>query len=218
MERLMKVTGEGKIRVRPDQVEIGMIASGRDSDYLKAMAALANTRYPIYEALHGCGFDTSDLKTIKYHIGEHLEYSYDSAGVRRSRIDGYEYRHEMKVVFDIDKERLTTVLAALRNSNINPEINIVYSIKDKAKAKEQLLEMTVKDSMKKAKVLANATGVQLGNIVSVDYSWGEVKAKVSYMGTNYAKNVIVDDTGYVIALEPEDIELRETVTVDWEIQ
>ena len=45
---------------------------------------------------------------------------------------------------------------------------------DKEKAKNELIGRAVKDSMEKASVLAEASGAKLGNIMSIDYSWGEM--------------------------------------------
>ena len=49
-----------------------------------------------------------------------------------------------------------------------------YTIKDVEAAKNELLGKAVAESKKKAQVLTDAAGVKLGNIISIDYSWGEI--------------------------------------------
>lgn len=42
------------------------------------------------------------------------------------------------------------------------------------KSKNELLAATVKDSQAKASVLTEEAGVNLGKIITIDYSWGEI--------------------------------------------
>ena len=54
-----------------------------------------------------------------------------------------------------------------------PEFSIEYTIKNPEKSKNELLANAVKDSMGKANVLADAAGVVLGDIVTIDFSWAK---------------------------------------------
>lgn len=48
--------------------------------------------------------------------------------------------------------------------------------------KNKLLEKAVKDSRVKAEVLAKAAEMKLDELVSIDYSWGELKLTTSPYG------------------------------------
>lgn len=63
---------------------------------------------------------------------------------------------------------------ALVHCRVKPKLSIEYTVADKEKAKNELIGRAVKDSMEKASVLAEASGAKLGNIMSIDYSWGEM--------------------------------------------
>ena len=70
----------------------------------------------------------------------------------------------------------------------------------------------------KAEILCKASGNELGQLLSIDYNWGElnVTSKTRYsMGDSIrpslAKSVTVD-------IEPDDINVSDTVTFTWEIK
>lgn len=73
------------------------------------------------------------------------------------------------------------------------------------------------DSKEKAKVLAEAAGVTLGDIVTIDYSWGELEivSRPVERCMMSAANGAVDS--YAMDIEPDDIDVTDTVTVVWEI-
>jgi len=83
----------------------------------------------------------------------------------------------------------------------------------------KLLEKAVKDSRVKAEVLAKAAGMNLDELMSIDYSWGELKLTTSPYGRlmDSLKCNDSEDDYYMsdepLQLEPEDIRVSDTVTV-----
>ena len=79
------------------------------------------------------------------------------------------------------------------------------------------------DSKIKADVLCEAAGVELGDILSVDYSWGELDIYSRPMGVDMLESY-QDDEGYEddkfidMDIEPDDIDITDTVTVLWGIK
>ena len=81
------------------------------------------------------------------------------------------------------------------------------------------LESTLEDN---AAVLTQAAGLTLKEIQSVDYSWGEID--LEYRPMNRA--LLTDGYGeasmaansYDLDIEPDDIQVSDTVTVIWEIE
>lgn len=86
-------------------------------------------------------------------------------------------------------------------------------------AKNELLGKVVADSKKKAQVLTQAAGVTLGNIISIDYSWGEINifSDVKYGMTEAMAVCEAKEMSYEMDIEPDDIDVTDTVTVVWEI-
>ena len=95
-------------------------------------------------------------------------------------------------------------------------------MKDQEAARNELIGRAVIDAKEKAKVLANAAGVSLKDIQSIDYSWGRIDFDVRPMrGDMLAEEEDVCCAsaipGYAMDIEPDDINISDTVTVIWEI-
>ena len=93
-------------------------------------------------------------------------------------------------------------------------------MKDPEAAKNELLGKAVKDAKEKAVVITAAAGVTLKDIHSIDYSWGEIEFEVSPMNRLMkacSPVVACADSNYDLDIEPDDIEVADTVTVVWEI-
>jgi hypothetical protein len=128
----------------------------------------------------------------------------------------------MKIEFEADNALLGKVLYALAHSAVNPEFSIEYTISDSEKCKNELLAKAVDDSRNKAEVISKAAGVMLGDIFTIDYSWGEINfvtRPVQEMA--YAcKNTIGSQKpeSYDIDIEANNIEVTDTITVVWCIE
>ena len=125
----------------------------------------------------------------------------------------------MKVEFTSDNDRLGKVLYALANSDLDPEFNISYTVKDQESAKNELLGKAVADAKEKAAVLTQAAGVELKDIQTIDYSWGEINMEVCATNSMALRKVAAQAAAdsYSMDMEPDDIKVSDTVTVIWEI-
>lgn len=218
--RTIRVTGKGNLKVHPDMTRITVTMSALDKDYAQTLKNSSEDTEKIRDLLSGFGFARTDLKTLNFNVDTEYE-SYREGSEYKQRFAGYRYRHTMKVEFESDNGRLGKVLYALANSEIHPEFNISYFVKDQEKAKNELLGKAVTDAKEKAAVLTAAAGLELKDIQSVDYSWGEISMEVRPMGRMLAANKMsaangVED-GYSMDMEPDDINISDTVTVVWEI-
>ena len=125
----------------------------------------------------------------------------------------------MKVEFENDNDILGRVLYALGHSKLSPEFRISYAVKNPESARNSLLKKAVEDAKEKAEILAEAACVALKDILTVDYSWGEID--ITYESVKLAKSISVaeDSTdAYNLDIEPDDIDIEDTVTVIWEIE
>jgi len=217
--RTLRITGKGNVRARPDTTRITMTLAGMLPEYGDALKKSSEDTELLRELLKGFGFRETDLKTLRFDIDTEYE-SYKDRGVYKERLVGYSWRHQMKVEFDSDNIRLGKILAALAGSRAKPEFRISYTVKDPEAVKNELLEKAVADARKKAEVLAGAASLALGSIQTVDYSWGKVDLEVSPMNQMVKMSEIEaagnEDT-FAMNIEPDDIEMSDTVTVVWEI-
>ncbi len=219
--RTIRVTGKGQIKVKPDMTRITVTLVGSYKDYGETLRKSAQDTDQLKNILSAFGFERSDLKTLSFDVDIENE-SYREKGVYKWRLVGYKFRHIMKVEFESDHERLGNILYALANCPLNPEFRVSYTVKDPEKAKNELLGKAVKDAREKAVVLTGAAGVMLKDMQSIDYSWGKVDLEVHAMSRAAAAGGSVMalaecSDSYDLNIEPDDLEVSDTVTVVWEI-
>ena len=172
MERTIRVTGRGKMNVKPDTIELNIFVSKVYPEYAEAMEASAEMTEVLKAAAERAGFDPRDLKTTGFSINMNYEGVYDEKGNWKNKFAGYRYDHNLALRFDADNVKLGKMLWELSDCGADAEISINHTVKDPEPVRNELLAKAVKDSRTKAEVLAAASGVSLGDMISVDYSWG----------------------------------------------
>ena len=218
--RTIRVTGKGQIKVKPDMTRITMTVTDVYKEYGETLRRSSEDTEALKDVLSAFGFERSDLKTLSFNVDTEYE-SYREHGTYKQRFVGYRFHHVLKVEFDSDNDRLGRILYALANCSVSPEFRISYTVKDPESAKNLLLGKAVTDAEEKAAVLTQAGGVTLKEIQSIDYSWGEINFEYRPMnGDLLAERCIaapMATESYDLDIEPDDIEVSDTVTVIWEI-
>lgn len=219
MEKLIKVTGKGKLSVKPDLIRLLLTLEDKRETYEETLEQSTTQVEMLKDCFEKLGFDRTALKTTNFNVNTEYESYQDENKAWKQKFVGYKFVHAMKLEFDADNKRLGEVLYALAQAPISPEFRINYTIKDAESAKNKLLGKAVADSKEKARVLTEAAGVTLGDIVTIDYSWGEIEFVSEPMTRNMAKPVMLSAKAgsYDIDIEPDDIDVTDTVTVVWEI-
>lgn len=218
--RTIRVTGKGQIKLKPDMMRITMTLEGLHREYGETLRRSSEDTEALKDVLADFGFERSDLKTLNISVDTEYESYQDHDGSYKQRFVGYRFRHMMKVEFPSDNARLGKVLYALANCRVSPEFRISYTVKDPEAAKNALLGKAISDAKEKADVLTRAGGVGLKDIQSIDYSWGEINLEYRPMQDNVLADCSVSPRmakSFDLDIEPDDIELSDTVTVVWEI-
>ena len=214
------MTGKGQIKLKPDTTRITIDLEGVCPEYSEALRRSSEDTEQLKELFTAFGFERSDLKTLDFSVDAEYE-SYQEKNSWKRRFLGYKYRHSMKIEFASDNDRLGRILYALANCSAKPEFRLSYTVSDPEAAKNELLGKAVTDAREKACVLTKAAGVSLKDIQSIDYSWGEIDFEVRPMtridppGASYEETC--SDKSYDLNVEPDDINISDTVTVIWEI-
>jgi len=218
MERIIRVTGNGKLSVKPDLIQLFLTLENKGEEYAETARQATEYVEELKQCFEELGFERADLKTRCYSID--TEYERYQVNEREWKQRLVVSRHSLKIEFDADNNRLGQILYALAHTSVKPEFRIEYTVKDKEGAKKLLLSKAVADSKEKAQVLVTAAGVKLGDVATIDCSWDDI-AMVSrpLCGEVFAMNDI-DSTveSYKMSIEPEDITISDSVTVVWMIE
>lgn len=221
MMRTIKVTGKGKIEVKPDMIRLYVNTEGIYKEYEDTLRRSTEDTELLKDLFEILGFQRRDLKTVYFYVDTEYESYQGKDKSWKRRFKGYKYNHRMKIEFESDNKRLGQVLYALAHSPLKPELSIEYTVADVEKCKNELLHKAIEDSIQKAQVLATSANVKLGQIQSIDYSWGEIDFVTSPL--NEMKLMECPDCdmsapgSYDIDIEADDIAVTDTVTVIWEI-
>lgn len=220
MDRIIKVTGKGKISVKPNTIRLNIEAEGVYKEYEQAVKKSTEATCILRETIEKAGLKAEDLKTVHFDINSEYESYRDKNDDYRSRFVGYKYTHSMYIQFSSDNKQLGRVLYELAHCNVNVEFSICYTVKNADAVKNELLGKAVEDSKVKANVLAKAAGVSLGEIKSIDYSWGEINifSKPLNFGSCDMLLAEAEPKAYGIDIEVDDIDIQDTVTIVWEIK
>ena len=218
MERIIKVTGKGKISVKPDMIRLMLTLKNMEKTYDETLEQSTVQAEMLRDCFEKIGFERTDLKTLHFNFDTEYE-SYQEKKIWKRKLIGYKFIHNMKIEFDADNKRLGQVLDALAKANVSPEFRIIYTIKDEENAKNKLLGEAVSDSKEKAYILAEAAGVKLGDIVTLDYSWGEISFTSEPMTREFLSPIgcYEDSCDMPMNIEPDNIDVSDTVTVIWKI-
>ena len=212
----LRVTGKGQLKIRPDTTCIKISLKGMEEEYSEILHRSAMDTAKLKDLLSAYGFERSDLKTLYFDVD--TEYQRHKEGDEyKSRFVGYTYEHDLKIEFDSDHERLGKILYGLAHCSLQPEFRISYTIKDQEAAKNELLGKAVKDAKEKALILSKSAGVSLKEIESIDYSWGEVKFETRLFEQSKILSKATLNNSYDIDIEPDDMDVSDTVTVVWKI-
>ncbi len=218
--RTIRVTGKGQIKVKPDMTRITMTLTGVYKEYCETLRKSSEDTEVLKDVLSSFGFKRSDLKTLSFNVETEYESYRDENDNYKQCFVGYCFNHILKVEFESDNDRLGKILYALAKCSMRPVFRISYTVKNPVATKNLLLGKAVTDARGKAEVLTQAAGVVLKDIQSIDYSWGEIDFEYRPVNEGVLMKCCEPSmpySSYDLDIEPDDIDVSDTVTVVWEI-
>ena len=108
-------------------------------------------------------------------------------------------------------------MGAIADSRVNPKINIDFTVKNPAAVNELILQDAAANAKRKAEILCAASGVKLGELVCIDYNWGEITyiSQAKYAMEDCIMSAAASPCD--IDIDPDDIDAGDTATFVWEI-
>lgn len=218
MSKTITVKGIGNISVAPDLVILSMTLFSKDKDYGKAIDKAATNIEILNDALENVGFEKKSLKTEDFSVDTEYEYKKRNFENEERIFVGYVIKHYLKLEFSLDSKRLAKVLSAIGICIAHPQLSIAFSVRNVNEIHEEMLRSAAKNARRKAEILCDASNKKLGDLLSINYNWGELDV---FSDTQYRMDdSCIEKAGHdcsAIDIEPENIKLRDTVTFVWEI-
>lgn len=214
--KTITVKGVGTARVRPDWVVLTMDVGATREFYEAAMREANRGVERLQDAIVGAGFERTDLKTRSFDVDMQYENRKNRYGDYDRVFLGYKCSYNLSLGFDFEMERLGDVLAEIAECGAKPELRISFTVKNPAGVGEEILRSAAENARQKAEILCAASGVKLGEIVSIDYNWGEINIESRTRFDAPNEGVLLSTS--MPDIEPEDIDACDSVTFVWGIE
>ena len=175
MDKTLKITGFGKLFVRPDTTIIKIDLTNKDASYEIVLKKANDNLKIIKENLLNLNIKENQIKTSYF-----------------------------KVDIDNNNKLLGDILYILSKTSLNPTFSIEYIIKNQDRIKNKLLTNAIFDANKKANEIAKNLNIEINEIVNVDYSFSDQNFSLPLMENQYLKAVSTKEN-YNFDLNPDDI-------------
>lgn len=216
MDKILKVEASGIGKIKPDQIEISVVISRKSDVYEDVINSINQDLESMLQALNEIGIDREQTKTTSLNISNDYE-NYEENGVWKNRHIGYVATHQLKVKIDNDLDLLGDFMYKFSGLDLNPEIDFDFIVKDKSEAIDTAIENAIATAKVKAEKIAKSTGVELGDIVSIDYV-GKNLAETSgiFFSADLMRSAANAKASPDILVD--EIVVTETVEISWSIE
>jgi uncharacterized protein YggE len=172
--RSMNVSGTGRGSVVPDiaTINIGVrTEADQVNDALSGNTAQANA---IAKTLKDLGIDEKDIQTSNFNV-----YPSDRYNPMTGEVEGRFFVVENTVIVNVrDLTKLGDVLSAVVEAGANNIYGINFGVEDREAAVKEAREIAIQDAKAKAEAIAEAAGVELGDLLSINVYEGS--APITY--------------------------------------
>jgi uncharacterized protein len=161
--RTMNVNGTGKVYLVPDIAYINIGVHTENKNASEAVAANTAQTEKVIASLKAAGVDAKDVQTTNFSI--YPQQKYDNNGQPTGEIV---YMVDNTVAITVrDIEKLGELLDAAVKAGANNIYGITFDVSDKEAALAQARADAVANAQQIAKELADASGVTLGQVITI---------------------------------------------------
>lgn len=218
--KTLKITGIGHASMSPNQIELSFNLITLDKDYEKLNVQHNQKLETFISSLTSLGFKKEDIKTSSFNIKSKYKSIRSINGEYKEVFEGFYISQNLVLTFDYNMELLDKILNNIASSKTNPKLNISFTIKEKEKFQNELLENACCDARKKAELLANSFNQTIAGIISIDYSFGSIHlySSTRYDDEEFEGRNFKGKASTCSSITPLDIEKSENVTFVFELK
>ena len=163
----LNLSAYGEVKVAPDMATINFGVTTEAPTAQAAMADNARRMQEVFAALSRAGIADRDIQTS----GLNLSAQYDYVQDQPPRLRGYQASNQVTVVIN-DLTRVGTTADAVVGAGVNQINGIAFGLKDPKAAEDQARVLAVRALQDKARLYAQALGVELGAVRSLNEGGG----------------------------------------------
>ncbi len=210
VQKSITVTGTGVVKIVPDIAYINIGVTSQNENVTDAISENSSQAQAIKEKLVNLGIAEEDIQTSSFSVYPQSNYDY------QGNITGTTFVVNNNVYVTVrDLSSMGELLGGITESGANSIYGISFDVQDKSDALTQSRALALEFARQQAEEVAEASGVELGDIITVSVSSNDVPYIVSDSygmgGGSYisAAKVPISAGNYVIS---------SSVTVQYEIK
>ena len=162
--RLLKVRGHAVVPVTPDSAVVRLGIQIRAQTAQQALRRASEVVEAILRVTEWADVDQRDVQT---RSAELIPVWRDADKGRQLELAGYEARYELEVKVH-PPERVGLLVDEAVKAGANRVHGIRFGLRNPQAVQQQALQQAVADAIRQARTLAEAAGVRLGPVISVD--------------------------------------------------
>lgn len=171
VDRTIAVNGTGNVYADPDVAYINIGVHTQNADPKVALASNTTQAQAVIDAIKAIGVADKDIQTSNFNVYPSTQY-----GPNGETLDTVYMVDNTVYVTVRDLTKLGALLETVVTSGANNINGIMFDILDKDTLASEARKKAVEDAQKQAQDIADAAGVQLGELMYVN---------VYYSGTTY---------------------------------
>lgn len=214
MDRKLQITGKGKLAISPDLAIIAFEVKAHDWEYEKSIQHLNDKVEQLRRILEQEKLDRKQLKTKDFNV--HRDSAWNKK-TEKSEFNGFKASHSLEIELPLEQELINRLLSKIAANLDDLDFRINFGVKDSETWHQKLLKNAIQKAKESAALIAEASGVQLREIIDIDCTIREIQIR----SRSYDYRVYETENLYEAAtpdFEPDDIDVTESVTITWRIE
>lgn len=204
------VSGEGKLKLKPDTATIKFTVETTSEDRVKALEENAKKMDKVIKELKKKSVKDDQIETSQVSINP--IYKHEMEEPYEQVLEGYQVINSISVkTKELDK--IGGLIDISVKAGSNRIDGIAYSSSKANEYYNQALELAVKSAKEKAEIIAKASGAKIKSINSINENYG------NYYPVYEASEMSMDEAiePPVTPVVPKNLEVISTVVVEYEI-
>jgi len=205
----LNLSAYGEVKVAPDQATINFGVVTEAVTAQEAMAQNAQQMTRVVAALRRAGIAERDIQTS----GLNLSAQYDYQQNEPPKLRGYQATNRVTVIIN-DLTKVGTTADAVVTAGVNQIDGIAFGLKDPKAAEDQARQLAVRALQDKARLYAQALGVELGGVRSLTEGGGFTPEPPRPM---YARAMAMDSAGASTPVSAGELTVRIDIAGTYDI-
>jgi len=205
--RSIAVNGSGKITLTPDLAYISIGVHTENANAEEAVSGNTTQANAVVEALKQFGLEEKDIQTSNFSVYPRQDWGPDG-----QKVIGITYIVDNTVRVTVrDLSEIGGVLDAVVKAGANNIGGIQFDVADREAAYQQALKAAVENATARAEVAATAAGVSLGDVHSIQTSFGGGPVPVAFEAASFK-------AAGDVPVSPGQMEITADVSMSFDIQ